>query len=179
MNDRRLVCALFVVVTVFSDGCDTQSTDLGPNHSCVSVGGVWDVTMVGETGTGITCPDRSLVWTLAQNGCDVTLESQAWDPANGATGEVTDDRLHVAWSWFEGCYRYDESIDLVAASDTMTGTHYLIRGQAVYPAYCPGLGICRSALEGVKRAPAVLRSVSSPSRSERRARSGGRHRGRA
>jgi len=153
MNNRRLFCALFLCVALFSIGCDSESTDLGPAPVCVSVAGVWDVNMVGEPGTGITCPDRSLVWTIHQSGCDVTIESAAWDTANGAAGGVTDSRLYVEWTWFENCYRYDESIDVVVDGDTMTGAYYLVRGQAVYPAYCPGLGICRAALSGVRRAP--------------------------
>jgi len=153
MNDRRLLIALFVAVVLFSMGCESESTDLGPTPVCVSVGGVWDVNMVGEPGTGITCPDRSLVWTIHQNGCDVTIESQTWDTANGAAGGVTDNRLHMDWTWFENCYRYHESIDVTVDGDTMTGTYYMFRGQAVYPAYCPGLGGCSATLSGVRRAP--------------------------
>ena len=153
MNTCRPLLTLFVFVTLFSVGCDTESTDKGPTPVCVNVSGVWDVSMVGEPGTGITCPDRSLVWTIHQNGCDVTIESQTWDTANGAAGGVTDNRLYVEWTWFEGCYRYQESIDVTVDGGAMTGTYYLFRGQEVYPAYCPGLGGCSATLSGIRQAP--------------------------
>ena len=152
MDTRRLPLALFVVATSFSIGCESESYDNGPTPVCDNVSGVWDVNMVGETGTGIACPDRGLVWTLHQNGCDVTIESETWDAANGAGGGVTDNRLYVDWTWFEGCYRYQESIDVTVDGNTMAGKYYLVRGQAVYPAYCPGLGICSAVVSGIRRA---------------------------
>ena len=118
-----------------------------------SVAGVWDVAMTAETGTGIACPDRSVVWTLYQSGCNVTIQSESWDTANGATGGVTDNRVYVEWIWLENCYRYHETLDVVVDGDTMTGTYYMFRGQAVYPAYCPGLGGCSASVSGVRRAP--------------------------
>jgi hypothetical protein len=127
------------------------SYDNGPTPVCAGVGGVWDVSMVGESGTGILCPDRSVVWTINQNECDVTIVSETWDTANGATGGVTDNRLYAEWTWFESCYRFDESIDVTVDGDAMSGTYYLFRGQAVYPAYCPGLGICSASVNGLRR----------------------------
>ena len=153
MNNRRLFCALFLCVALFSIGCESESTDLGPAPVCVNVAGVWDVNMVGEPGSGIVCPNRNLVWTLHQNGCDVTIEGESWDSANGAVGGVSDNRLYVEWTRFEGCYRYQESIDVTVDGDTMTGKYYLVRGPAVYPADCPGLGICSASVSGVWRAP--------------------------
>ena len=153
MSACRLFLALFVVVTLLSIGCDSTSTDNGPARVCVSVAGVWDVNMVGEPGSGIVCPNRSLVWTLHQIGCDVTIEGESWDSANGAVGGVTDNRLYAEWTWFQDCYRYHESLDVTVDGGTMTGTYYLSRGQAVYPAYCPGLGICSASVSGVRRAP--------------------------
>jgi hypothetical protein len=153
MNGRRLFCAMFFVVALFSIGCHTDSTDPGPTPVCVSIAGVWDLNMVSGTGTGIVCPDRSLTWTIFQSGCDVTIESQEWDHANGATGGISGNHLYVEWSWFEGCYRYHESIDVMVGDATFSGAYYLVRGQAVYPAYCPGLGICSATLNGVQRTP--------------------------
>jgi hypothetical protein len=95
--------------------------------------------------------DRSLVWTIHQYGCDVTIETAPWDTANGATGGVMDNRLYVEWVRFENCYRYQESIDVTINGDMMTGAYYLARTQAVYPAYCPGLGLCRATVTGVHR----------------------------
>jgi hypothetical protein len=152
MGTRRLLLALFVVFALLSIGCETVSQDNGPTPVCVNVAGVWDVTMVSESGSGIVCPDRSLVWTLRQNGCDVTIEAETWDTANGATGGVMDGRVYVEWIWFQDCYRYHESIDVTVDGGTMTGTYYMSRGQAVYPAYCPGLGMCSATVSGVLRA---------------------------
>jgi len=150
MSACRLFRALFLCVALFSVGCE-KATD--PSPGCVRVAGVWDVSMVGETGTGIACPDASLVWTLSQAGCDVTIASQTWPPFDGATGTLSGNRLTGRWEFREFCYRYLESIDIVVDGDTMTGTYYFIRAQAVYPADCPGLGICSAALNGVRRAP--------------------------
>ena len=154
MNFRRLFCAMFLVVTLLSPGCHTVSTDPGPTPVCVNVAGVWDLKMVSETGSGIVCPDRSVTWTVYQSGCDITIESQQWDHANGATGGISGDHLYVEWSWFESCYRYDESIDVTVGGDAMSGAYYLVRGQAVYPASCPGLGICSATLNGTRPPPA-------------------------
>ncbi len=149
----RLLCVAFLVVAAISSGCDRVSYDNGPAPVCVNVAGVWDVNMVAETGTGIVCSDRGIVWTLHQNGCEVTIQSEAWDTANGATGGVGNDRLYVDWFWLQDCYFYRESIEVVVDGDTMTGAYYLVRGQEVYPAYCPGLGMCSAALDGVRRVP--------------------------
>ena len=153
MNNRRLLSALFVAVVLFSVGCESTSTDNGPPRVCGSVAGVWDVNMVGEPGSGIVCPDRSLVWTLHQNGCDVTIESETWDSANGAAGGVSDNRLYAEWTWLQDCYRYTESIDVTFDGGAMTGTYFLNRSRAVYPSNCPGLGICSASVSGVQRAP--------------------------
>jgi hypothetical protein len=161
MDFRRPLCASFVIAALFAVGCKTESYDNGPTPICISVDGVWDVSMAGEDGTGITCPDRSAAWTILQSGCDVTIQSESWDTANGATGGVTDNRLYVEWVRFENCYRYGESIDVTIEGDTMTGNYYLVRGQAVYPAYCPGLGICHATLTGVRR-PIASRPGPSP-----------------
>lgn len=150
---RRTLLVLFVAAALSSIGCESTSYDNGPAPVCVSVAGVWDVTMTAETGTGIVCPNRSVVWTLSQSGCDVTIQSESWDTANGATGGVTDNRVYVDWIWLENCYRYHETLDVVVDGDTMTGTYYMFRGQAVYPAYCPGLGGCSATVSGVRRAP--------------------------
>ena len=150
---RRTLLTFFVAAALSSIGCESTSYDNGPAPVCVSVAGVWDVAMTAETATGIVCPDRSVVWTLSQNGCNVTIQSESWDSANGATGGVTDNRVYVDWIWLESCYRYHETLDVVVDGDTMTGTYYMFRGQAVYPAYCPGLGGCTAAVSGVRRAP--------------------------
>jgi hypothetical protein len=161
MSFTRLFCALFLVVAVISAGCESESTDPGPSPVCISVDGVWDVSMAREDGTGITCLDRGVVWTIHQHRCDVTIEAPSWDTANGATGGVTDNRLYVEWVRFENCYRYEESIDVTIDGDTMTGDYYLARTQAVYPAYCPGLGLCRATVTGVRR-PVASRAGRSP-----------------
>jgi hypothetical protein len=150
MNACRLFRALFLVVALFSVGCEEAGD---PTPVCVSVGGVWDVNMVGESGTGITCPDASLVWTLSQTGCDVAIASQTWPPLSGATGTLSDNRLTGRWEVRESCYKYLESIDVAIDGNTMTGEFIHIRAQVVYPADCPGLGICSAALNGVRRAP--------------------------
>jgi hypothetical protein len=151
MDTRRSCCALFVVAVFFSLGCETESYDNGPTPVCVSAAGVWDVTMVAETGTGIACSNRTLVWTIEQNGCDVTLQPATWDPTTSATGGITDNHLYVEWTWFEGCYRYTETVDATVDGDMMTGKYYLARGQEVYPAYCPGLGMCSTSVNAVRR----------------------------
>jgi len=143
--------ALVFVVAVVSPGCSVD-TDSG-RSGCVSAAGVWDLSRVSQTGTGITCPATSLVWTLSQTGCDVTVASQAWDPANGATGALWDSRLYAEWSWLQDCYRYTESVDVMVDGGTMSGEYFLMRTQAVVPAYCPGLGMCSASLSGVRRAP--------------------------
>lgn len=148
---KRSILALVLVVAVASPGC---GEDTGPSRpACVGVAGVWDLSRVSQTGTGITCPEYSLVWTLSQTGCDVTVTSQAWNPANGATGALWGSRLYAEWSWLQDCYRYTESVDAVVDGGTMTGEYFLARVQAVFPAYCPGLGMCSASLSGVRRAP--------------------------
>jgi hypothetical protein len=161
MDVCRLSCLLFVLVVLFAAGCETESTDPGPTPVCISVDGVWDVNFVGEDGTGITCLDRSVAWTIHQYGCEVTIEAPSWDTANGATGGATNNRLYVEWVRFENCYRYDESLDVLIEGETMTGNYYLARTQAVYPAYCPGLGLCRATVTGVRR-PIASRPGPSP-----------------
>jgi len=149
---RRALLTLFVAAALCSLGCESVSYDNGPAPVCVSVVGTWDVRITAESGTGIVCPDRSVVWTLDQNGCDVTIHGESWDTANGAIGGVNDNRVYVDWTWYEGCYRYHESLDATVDGDTMTGTYSMFRGQAVYPAYCPGLGGCSANVSGVRRA---------------------------
>ena len=147
---KRSIHALVLVVVV-SPGCNGGTDPSRPG--CVSVAGVWDLRRVGLTGAGITCPENGLVWTISQTGCDVTVTSQAWDPANGATGALWDSRLYAQWSWLEGCYQLTESIDVMVDGGTMTGEYFLVRAQAVYPAFCPGLGMCSASLSGVRQAP--------------------------
>jgi len=152
-SHRGWSCAVLMVAALLGSACHTESTDSGPTPVCVDVAGVWDLTLVSESGTGISCPDRSVTWTLTQTGCNVTIGAAASDTANGATGGISDNRLYVNWFRLESCYRYTETIDALVHGDTMTGTYYLFRGQEVYPAYCPGLGMCSAALNGVRRAP--------------------------
>lgn len=151
MGTRRSLLTFFVVAAVCSAGCNSESFDNGPAPVCVGVAGVWDLDMTAETGTGIACPDRSVVWTFYQSGCSVTIQSDSWDTADGATGGVTDHRVYADWTWFQGCYRYHESLELTVDGDRMTGTYYMFRGQEVYPAYCPGLGGCSAIVSGVRR----------------------------
>ena len=150
MNARRLFCALTLLVALFAVGCEGAAD---PTPVCVAVAGVWDVNIVPETGTGITCPDASLVWTLSQTGCGVTIASQTWPPLNGAIGTLSGNRLTGRWEFRESCYQDLESIDVAVDGSTMTGKFICIRGQVVYPAECPGLGSCSAALNGVRRAP--------------------------
>lgn len=144
---RHSILALFLVVAQVSPGCN-GGTD--PSPGCVSAAGVWDVSMVGETGTGIRCPDASLVWTISQTGCEFTVTSQAWDPATGA---VSGNRLYAQWSWRQDCYLFVEGVDVVVDGGTMTGEYFFARTQAVFPAQCPGVGMCSASLSGVRRAP--------------------------
>jgi hypothetical protein len=154
MGFRRFFCALFIVATLLAAGCNTESYDNGPTPVCVSAAGVWDLTMVGGTGTGILCPDRSLTWTIHQSGCNVTIESsQEWDPANGATGAISDNHLYVAWSWPQGCHEVYESISVAVEGDTMGGDYSRSVVRLVYGDYCPGGGICGATLNGVRREP--------------------------
>lgn len=148
---KRSIVALVIVTGVVSWGCD-GGTDPG-RPGCVSAAGVWDVSRVSQAGTSITCPETSLVWTLSQTGCDVTFASQTWAPANGATGALWDSRLYAQWSWRQDCYLVTESVDVTVDGGTMTGEYFLVRSQATYPAYCPGLGMCSASLSGVRRAP--------------------------
>jgi len=158
MNARRSFCLLFGVVALISVGCETVSNDNGPTPVCVSAAGVWDLTMVSGTGTGILCPDRGLTWTIHQSGCNVTVESsQEWDPANGATGTISDNRLYVSWSWTQDCHEVHESISAAVDGDTMGGDYSRAVVRVVYGDYCPGGGICGAALSGVRRAPALHR----------------------
>lgn len=148
---KRSTLLLVLVAAMVTPGC-SGSTDPG-RPGCAGAAGVWDLTRVSQTGTGITCPETSLVWTLSQTGCDFTVASQAWDPANGATGAIWDSRLYAQWSWRQDCYQVTESIDVTVDGGTMTGEYFLLRSQAVYPAYCPGIGMCSASLSGVRRAP--------------------------
>ena len=150
MDARRPFCALFLVGALVAVGCETTSDD-GPTPVCDDVAGVWDVTLVGESGTGISCPDRTVVWSVGQDACVVSLTPGTWDATTSASGGITENHLYVEWTWYEGCYRYTEIIDVTVDGDTMTGTYYLARGQAVYPAYCPGLGLCSAAVDGARR----------------------------
>jgi hypothetical protein len=147
----RGIIASVLVVFVVSLGCSEGGDPA--RSGCDDVAGVWDLSRVSQTGTGITCPEANLVWTITQTGCDVAVTSAAWDAANGATGALSGSRLYLEWSWLQDCYRYAESMDVTVSGDTMSGEYYLVRGQAVYPAYCPGLGMCSASLSGVRRAP--------------------------
>ena len=117
---KRTILALALVVAEVSLGC---SEDTDPSRpGCVSVAGAWALGRVRQTGTGITCPETNLAWTISQTGCDVTVSSQAWDPANGATGALWGSRLYAEWSWRQDCYQYTESIDVMVDGGTMTLT---------------------------------------------------------
>lgn len=153
MGVCRLTGAFLLLAAPFAVGCTTESVDSGPTRTCVNAAGVWDVTLASESGTGIVCPDAGRTWTLAQSACDVTISAASWDRANGAVGGISDNRLYVEWTWFEDCYVYRESIDVTIDGDAMTGTYYLVRGQHVYPATCPGLGMCSATLTGTRRTP--------------------------
>lgn len=148
------VRALLFVVAFLGVGCGSESDD--PGWQCdatVNVTGVWDLRRVPRSGAGISCLDLSNTWTLTQNGCDVTVVSQPWDPANGKSGTVTGNRLQLNWVYFEGCYRYEEEYDLTVDGDTWSGVYYLSRSQWVFPADCPGTGLCSSAVTGTRRVP--------------------------
>ncbi len=148
---KRSILALVLVVALVSPGCSGDNDPSRPG--CVSVAGDWDLSRVSQTGTGITCPETRLAWTMSQTGCEVTVTSTAWDPANSATGALWGSRLYAQWSWLEGCYQLTESIDVMVDGGTMTGEYFLVRAQAAYPAYCPGLGMCSASLSGVRRVP--------------------------
>ena len=157
MGTRQTLLTLFVAAALCSIGCESTRYDNGPAPVCVSAAGVWDVQMTADTGTGIVCPDRSVVWTLDQTGCNLTIHAESWDTADGATGDITDSRVYVDWTWFQDCYRYDETLDVTVNGDAMTGTYYMFRGQQVYPAYCPGLGLCSANVSGVRRVTRLQR----------------------
>ena len=144
-----MVAALLVAV-----GCSSDDSDPGWKCSAtVDVTGVWDVSRTPSSGTGIYCPDVDTVWTLYQNACDVTVSAQSWDPANGRTGTITGNRLQMEWVYFEGCYRYEEDYDVTIDGNTMSGVYYLSRVQWVFPADCPGTGLCSSTVTGTRRVP--------------------------
>ena len=145
---------LLPVVLLLAVGCDVGGVDdSAPPCHPANAGGVWDVRWVDD-GTGqISCDGASRAWTILQSGCDVTIESESWDPANGATGWAADGRLYVEWTWYQDCHGIRESVDATLSGDTMSGTFYRAVWQQVYPAYCPGSGICGAVLTGTRRAP--------------------------
>lgn len=148
------VCLLFCAAAVCGVGCSHDSTDPGWQCSAtVDVTGVWDMHRTPASGTGISCSDLRNVWALGQSGCDVTISSEAWDPANGATASVVGNRLQLELVYFEGCYRYEEEYDVTVVGDTMSGVYYLSRVQWVFPADCPGTGLCSSTVSGTRRVP--------------------------
>lgn len=145
---------LILAVVLAAPGCSDDGVDGGWTcDATVDVTGVWDVSRTGQPGSGITCLDVETSWTLLQNGCDVTIVSESWDPANGAVGTLSGNRLFVEWTRYEGCYRYDEELDVTVEGDSMDGTYYLARTQAVYPADCPGTGLCSASVSGTRRTP--------------------------
>jgi len=135
-------------------GCDTDPVT-GPRCVPVDVAGVWEVRWVDNGGGQIVCYDASRVWAISESGCNVTIGAEPWDPANGATGTAADGRLYAEWTWYEGCHGYRETIDATVQGDTMTGVFYRLAWQQVYPADCPGGGICSASLTGTRRAPSV------------------------
>jgi hypothetical protein len=153
MNAGRVACAMFLVVAPLSIGCDTESYEDGPGRVCVNAAGTWDVTMVGEPSGTIVCPNRNVVWTINQIGCDVTIQTESWDPANGATGGLTDNYFYASWFWSQDCHEIHESINVTVDGDTMTGDFYRTVVRVVYGEYCPGGGICSASFNAVRRAP--------------------------
>lgn len=146
--------ALVFAVALIGFGCSEETTD--PGWQCaatVDVTGVWDLSRVPRSGTGINCPEVDNVWTLYQNACDVTVSSESWDPANARTGTVTGNRLQMEWVYDEGCYRYQEQYDVTIDGNTMSGLYFLSRAQWVFPADCPGTGLCSSTVSGTRRVP--------------------------
>jgi hypothetical protein len=155
MSARRLVRSLVLAWVLGSIGCSSDSlTDSPPACVPVDVAGVWDVHWEDD-GTGTTsCYDVPRVWTIQQSGCAVTISSEDFDPANGAAGSARDGRISIEWTWYQTCHGFRESIDAVVDGDTMSGTFYRAVWQEVYPAYCPGSGLCSAVLTGTRRTPA-------------------------
>ena len=155
MNAVRLLRTLALALAIGAIGCSSDSvTDSAPPCVPVDVAGVWDVHWTDD-GTGTTsCFDTPRVWTIRQSGCDVTIESETWDPANGVTGSARDGRFNLEWTWYEGCHGIRQTIDALVDGDTMAGTFYRAVWQQVYPAYCPGSGLCSASLSAARRPPA-------------------------
>jgi hypothetical protein len=57
----------------------------------------------------------------------------------------------MEWVYYEGCYRYQEQYDVTIDGNTMSGVYYLSRVQWVFPADCPGTGLCSSTVSGTRR----------------------------
>jgi len=148
---RRAFRTWILVSIVGSIGCGTDSvTESGPSCVPVNVAGVWDVRWVDDGGGQTPCSSATRVWTIDQNGCDVTIRSEEWDPANGATGFARDGRLYVEWTWYEGCHGVRETVDAAVGGDTMTGAFYRSVWRVTYPD-CPAGGVCSAPLSGTRR----------------------------
>ena len=152
MKAGPLFLSYAVVLVVCSAGCDTTSVDDGaPACAPTNVAGVWDVNWTDDGNGQISCWGPSRVWTISQSGCNVTIRSDSWDPANGATGTAGGGRLYVEWTWYEGCRGVRETVDAAIDGGSMTGTFYRAVWQQVYPADCPGGGMCSAVLAGTRR----------------------------
>ena len=145
-----LMCALAALLVV-SVGCETPPDISGP-PPCVpaDVAGVWDVRFK------IYCWfDQSQVWTIHQNGCDVTITSDSSDPPNATTGSAWNGVLNLEWWSEDACYTIRERISATVDGDTMTGTYDHIRAVMEYPTDCyPGGGLCEVPFTAVRRTQA-------------------------
>lgn len=124
---------------------------------CVDASGSWtfSVSDTQSPGNVLSCDERLLAWTITQSGCSFAVAAPSWDPSNGATGTVIENRLHVEWSSSWECMRVSEWIDAVVDGGQMSGRYGFIRAPVVFPipAGCAGSGSCTASLAAVRQTP--------------------------
>lgn len=158
MSARRPLRSLVFLMVLFPVGCEGPNDVSGPPPTppCVptNVAGVWDVNWGGNGIPPGTCYMNTWrVWTIQQNGCDFTIESQSYDPANGATGHADAGEFSVYWKTEDSCYKTTEEIRATVDGDTMTGTYDISQYRKVFQGCSPG-GYCTAFFKGVRRTQA-------------------------
>ena len=148
-----LVCALAALL-VASVGCEPDYINPGPPPCVpVDVAGVWDVRWVQDQ--DLQCPiNERHVWTIHQNGCEVSVESDSSDTLNGSAGYAGDGYFAVGRTWDWDCHEFEETINVPHVDgDTMTGDYTYVMRRLEYT-NCSPLVICTAAFSGVRRTQA-------------------------
>jgi hypothetical protein len=117
-RDVRTSRSLIVLAALAGAACGSA------DPACATFTGTWALSIVPYGGVPNLC-SGSRTWTLSQTGCTVTVTAPPSDEANGATGQVLGDQLHVEWSWTPtqgGCI-LREHVDVALVGSGMRG-HY-------------------------------------------------------